>query len=444
MSNTMFQRLIPLKPLLLFPMLLLLAGCASARAADEPTRFTGFLENETLVISPEIGGRIIAMPITQGQTVHTGDLIAQLDDTYLQLQLAQADAAVQKAQAQLAQLQAAVRPEEVALAQARVAQAQAGLQAAEIALQDAMALRDNPQDLDLQIAQARTTLAEAQAAAQAAQYQAQAADLEKQMWGAIAQDLARGVTVTLPDGTVITVDSPPEKKHQANVQWNLASQKAWQAWAQAKQAQQAVEQAQVALDNLLLQRKDNQQAQAQVVAATNARDQAAAAVAQAQAALDATQAGPTPSQLQAAQAAVQQAQAARDAQAVALNKTRITAPADGIIQEQYLHPGEVVGPNQQLVRLVKPNQFTITIYVPAGIIDNFQVNTILPLVVDTAPDHPYQARVTAISDEPEYTMRQSQNVGERAAVLYGVTLKVLNPDPFLRPGLPADILLTQP
>ncbi len=447
-TSTPWRSLFPFPILLLVLILVpaILMGCARVQdaSAREEHRFTGFLEAESVVIAPEIGGRILAIPVEEGDVIEAGMLLARLDDSRIRLELAQAEAQVARAEAELAQLLAAVRPEDVALAEARVAQAQAALQAAETALMDATKLRDHPQELDVQITQARAALAEAQAHARAAKHLAEAADLEQQMWGEIAQDLARGVQVTLPDGTVITVDAPPEKKQQANIQWNLASQKAWQAWSQAKQAENAAVQAQVALNDLLAQKKNPQEAEAQVVAATNARDQAAAALKQAEAALEVVKAGPSEEQIAAAKAAVEQARAARDAQATALTKTRILAPTAGVVLERYFSPGEVIAPGQQLLRITRPNVLTITIYVPAGMIDAFQVGTPLPLVIESAPDRRYTARILSVADEPEFTMRQSQNNAERAAVVYAVTLQVENPDDLLRPGLPADVLLRQP
>ena len=449
MSRTVFSNpysaiRIPLLILTLVP--ILLTGCTTVQGASEPQerRFTGFLENETLVLAPEISGRILAMAVEEGDEVQAGEELARLDDSYIRLQLAQAEAQAARAEAELAQLKAAVRPEDVAVAEARVRQAQAALDAADIALADAIELRDHPQELEVQIAQARAALKEAQAHARAAQHQARAAELEMQMWGEIARDLANGVAVTLPDGTVVTVGAPPEKKQQANTQWNLASQKAWQAWSQAKQAKNAAAQAQAALDDLLRQKENGQEGEAQIVAATNARNQAAAALKQAQAALEAVKAGPSREQIAAAEAVAAQARAAREALATALAKARILAPADGVILERYFSPGEVIASGQQLLRLTRPGRMTITIYAPASMIDDFRVGDILPLKVDSAPGREYGARILAISDQPEFTMRQSQNIAERAAVVYAVILQIENPDDLLRPGLPADVILRTP
>jgi HlyD family secretion protein len=441
MSRTTISKQLSTIPLLLLA--LLLTACTGVARGQEPetNRFTGFLESETVTIAPEISGRIVALPVEEGDAVTAGQIIARLDDSLIKLQLAGADADVAAAEARLAQLRAAVRPEDVALAEARLAQAQVAADAAESALEDAIRLRDNPQELDVQIAQAQAALNEASAHARAAKHQAQAADIEAQMWGEITRDLAQGKTVTLPDGTIITSEAPPEKRQQANKQWNLASQKAWQAWQQAAQADAAARQAQIALNDLKKQRENRQEAEAQVVAATNARDKALAGVNQAQAALEAVKAGPTDEQIAAAEAAVEQARAARDATAVQLDKTIIKAPIDGVINARYFSENEVIGPGQRLASITRPDHITITIYVPASRVDSISVGDLYPLEVESAPGRQYQARVVAISDKPEFTMRQSQNVAERAAVVYAVTLRVENPDDLLRPGLPADILL---
>ncbi len=422
---------------------MLLGACAGAASGQETQaqRFTGFLENQEVVLAPEIGGKIVELAVREGDAVQQGQVIARLDDEAIRLQLAQADADVAEAEARLAQLKAAVRPEDVALAEARLQQAQAGLAAAESALQDAIRLRDNPQELDVKIAQAQATLAEARAHAKAAEHQARAADLEARMWGEAVRDLSQGKTVTLPNGQTITVNAPPQQRHKANLQWNIASQEAWKAWQQAAEAKAAASQALVSLTTLQEQRKNRQEAEAQVVEATNARDNARAAVEQAQAALDAVKAGPGEEQIAAAEAAVQQARASRDAQAARLEKTAITAPDDGIVTARYFSQGEVIGPGQRLVSISKPDRITITIYAPAAMIDTLHVDDVYPLEVETAPGRQYQARITAIADEPEFTMRQSQNVAERAAVVYAVTLTIDNPDDLLRPGLPADVII---
>ncbi|NOX61468.1 MAG: biotin/lipoyl-binding protein [Chloroflexi bacterium] len=434
----------PLKrriPILIF--LFLLTACAAPWREKEtgPVRLTGFIEAASVEVAPEIAGRLVEVAVDEGDPVAAGQVVARLDDEQLRLQLALAEAEVNEAEARLAQLQHAVREVDVALAEAQVKQAEVALAAANQALADAVRLRDNPQMLDVQIAQARAALDEAKAHARAAEYQAQAADLEAEMWGVIVQDLRDGVDVKLPTGGVITVDAPPEKLDYANQQWNLASQAAWAAWEDVDAAKAAVKQAQTALDDLLRMKENPQEAEAQVVAATNARDEARSALEQARAQLDAVSAGPSQEQIDAAEAAVVQARAQRDALAAQIEKTALVAPVDGLVSARYRSSGEVIGPSQSLLTIAQPDALEITIFAPAQLLDSFAVGDTLPLVVDAAAGRRFSARVLEIRDEPEFTLRRSQNVAERADSVYAVRLLILDSDPLLRPGLPADILI---
>ncbi|NOZ71521.1 MAG: biotin/lipoyl-binding protein, partial [Chloroflexi bacterium] len=331
---------------ILLSALLLLGGCvrpfATPSNSSEPLHLTGFLEARQTHIAAEMGGRILSITVAEGDAVQAGEILVQLDDSFQQKQLAVADARVQEAKAELAQLQASVRPEDIALAEAQVVQAEIALKTAEEALADAILLRDNPQELDIQIAQARAALSEAQAHARAAKYQAAAADIEAQMWEAITRDLWDGVQVTIPGRGTTVVDAPPDKIDYASTQWNLASQAAWIAWQNAAQADSAVTKAQAQLNDLLAIKKNPQNAEKQVTAATNARDEAAATLIQARAQLDAIKAGPTQTQLEAAAAAVRQAQAERDVLAVQLENATLTAPISGWVSARYYQPGEVV------------------------------------------------------------------------------------------------------
>ena len=117
---------------------------------------SGTIEASKVTVTTETGGRIVELLVDEGDSVRAGQVVARLDAALLEAQIAQAKAAVEVAEAQLALAKAKARPEELRRAQAAVAQAEAARQAARQAWLDAQTLRDNPQELDLQIIAART------------------------------------------------------------------------------------------------------------------------------------------------------------------------------------------------------------------------------------------------------------------------------------------------
>ncbi|HUV90601.1 MAG TPA: biotin/lipoyl-binding protein, partial [Anaerolineae bacterium] len=92
---------------------------------------SGSVEPQARVsLSFEVPGRVVEVPVTVGEPVKAGEVVARLDSTSLALQVQQAQAALASAKAQLAQLRAGPRPEEVAAAEANLRAAQSQVSAA--------------------------------------------------------------------------------------------------------------------------------------------------------------------------------------------------------------------------------------------------------------------------------------------------------------------------
>lgn len=79
-------------------------------------------------LSPQESGRIAQLYVQEGDRVSQGQVVAHMDGTRLEAQIQQYQAAVAKAQAELAEKLAGNRPEEVAQAKARVATEAANVQ----------------------------------------------------------------------------------------------------------------------------------------------------------------------------------------------------------------------------------------------------------------------------------------------------------------------------
>jgi HlyD family secretion protein len=97
-------------------------ACREREAADS-SRVSGQIQATEVQVAAEVGGRILELPVAEGDRVARGAVIARLDtrDVELALQRAQADRAV--ADAQLRLLQAGARAEDIRQAQAQLAAA---------------------------------------------------------------------------------------------------------------------------------------------------------------------------------------------------------------------------------------------------------------------------------------------------------------------------------
>jgi HlyD family secretion protein len=103
-----------------------LGGCGGDEAGGA-LRVSGHVEATDVRVSAEVGGRIAALPVEEGDTVERDALFAQIDTTDLELQLRSARAERRLAAAELDLLEAGYRSEDIAEAEARVEQAEAEL-----------------------------------------------------------------------------------------------------------------------------------------------------------------------------------------------------------------------------------------------------------------------------------------------------------------------------
>ena len=117
--------------------LLCLAAVVSPACRKKATgnpRVSGQVEATEVQVAPEVGGRVLDIPVSEGNRAKKGDLIARLDtrDVDLALQRAQADRAA--ADAALRLLRAGSRPEDIRQAEAQAVAANSDVAAAQVDL----------------------------------------------------------------------------------------------------------------------------------------------------------------------------------------------------------------------------------------------------------------------------------------------------------------------
>jgi multidrug efflux pump subunit AcrA (membrane-fusion protein) len=132
-------------------------GILGEAQASETHTVSGYIEADEINLATETSGRIMLITLEEGDLAHGGQILVELDTALLEADVRQAKARIATAKAQLAKIKAGVRAEEIAKAEAAVAVAEAAAEAAYTRWQDAIHLRDNPQELDRQIDAARTT-----------------------------------------------------------------------------------------------------------------------------------------------------------------------------------------------------------------------------------------------------------------------------------------------
>jgi HlyD family secretion protein len=384
---------------------------------------SGFIEADIISIAPEIAGRVVARPVSEGNSVELGDVLLKLQDDILSAQVDLARGKLAEAQAVLAQAKAGARSESIVQTKAQLNLAQAARDAAQQAWRDAQLIRDNPQALDVQIAAARTQVEVIRQQLDATLLQRDIAEKSWKDYGETSDKLA---------------DVPPAFRPSLPIEYYSIPYRWEQALAAVNVAQANYAAAQTSLKNLQAQRVNPQEAQTQVDAAHAKFESAQAAVAQAKAALNGLQAGVTVEQIDAAQAQVDMAQAALEAAQTQLDKTILTAPVNGLIAATSVHTGELAAPALAALKIADLDQMHLTIFVPGSELGQFSIGQTINVRVDAFPDRVFPGSIVLIGDTAEYTPRNVRTPNERMKLVYAVKIKLDNPDHVLKPGLQAE------
>ncbi|HKZ87025.1 MAG TPA: HlyD family efflux transporter periplasmic adaptor subunit [Anaerolineae bacterium] len=325
------------------------------------------------------GGRVAEILVAEGQTVKEGDALIRLQDDELKAGLAQAQATLDLAKANLAQIEEGMRPEQIAQAEAAVRAAQANLAAA-------AAERD------------RLTGSASDARIAAAQANLAAAQVEQKL----SQDAY-------------------DKIDQAGLTGTLEEQARFRLAA----ANQAVAAAQKALDEATSgSTLSARAAQASVAAALAQRDLA-------QAQLEELKNGPTESQLAVARAGVAQAEAAVQAAQAALDEATLRAPFDGTIAQITVDQGQVIAPGFVVAGIAWLDAWQVeTDDLSEVDVVNVRVGQPVKITVDALPDVTLEGVVASITPRAET---------RRGDVTYTVTVDVQGDDPRALWGMTAQV-----
>ena len=387
-----------------------LLACQSAAPSSSELRLTGSVEGTQVEVVAEVGGRVTAISVAEGDSVRAGDPIIHLDDAALTAQVMQAAAAVSAAEANLAQVKAGTRAEAIAAAEAAVQQARAERDGAQTTSSNTLAIRANPQELTAQIDAARAGVKLAGENVDVMQTRLEEARYWRDFYG---KDKAKRETLDKAIGIA---------------QKNL----------EAAQAQ--LDGAQAQLNALVAMRAAPVALESQVNAARSAYSVTLASVRVAEASLAELKAGPTTEEVAKAQAQLHQAQAQLKLAQAYQARATITAPLTGFVAERSVDVGETVQPGGTLLSIVNLDVVEMTVYVPQAYLPRLHVGGTVKVLTDAYASTTFEGQITAIAQQAEFSSRDTQSKEDRANIVFAVTVTLPNSDLRLKAGMAADVI----
>ena len=350
--------------------LLTLCGCPSE---SDTVAISGTIEARAATAGSRVGGRVMEVPVEEGDAITKGDVLVQLDDAEARALLAAAKAQIAAQEAFLSKLEAGATTEQLQQGEAAVAVTEAQLD---------MALK-GARNEEIQAARAAVDAAAAQR------------------------------TVT--------------RKEFERIENLLAKEVA---------SQRQFDQAKAALDAAEAQYRGAREQRDLVLSGARDEEIAMARAArdQAQAALAELKVGARREDIAAAYAAMEGALAERQRAQIGVDEMRIIAPQNGVVESLDVRPGDLVRPGP-VVRIVDPEDLEVTIYVGAALLGQLSVGQEITFDADAFKTERFSGTIKRIASEGEYTPRNLQTQEERVQQVFGVTLGLDTHGGKLRPGM---------
>lgn len=336
-----------------------------------------FIRGDVTQIMPQVAGQILKVHIRDNQEVKQGDLLIEIDSRDYEARLAEAQAALQAAEANHRAAQATTEQTQT-ITQGSVEEASSGVAASLAALQTARAQAGASRDRERQ---AQATIKATQAAAMQAHAQITAAEAEATR---AAADVRRYQTLHR-EGVVSQqqLDQATAAAQTANAQLAAARERAAAAAAQVEVTRAAAATSAAEVRQAAAQAR---QAQAQLSQA-RARSGAAFAGSQ-QVRVSQEQASSASSSVEQARNRVSQAQ-------LQLSYTRIYAPVSGHVTNRTVVDGNYAQVGQALMAIV-----TGSVWVEANFketqITHMRPGQSVVITVDAYPNRTFRGKVDSI------------------------------------------------
>ncbi|MBU1297535.1 MAG: efflux RND transporter periplasmic adaptor subunit, partial [Bacteroidetes bacterium] len=158
--------------------------------------------------------------------------------------------------------------------------------------------------------------------------------------------------------------------------------------------------------------------------------------------LEKLKSGARSEEIDAAKARFDQAVAQADGLKKKVSDCSVLAPISGYVTKRMVEKGELAGAGMPMFHIANLDEIEIMVYLPETQLGKVQLGNKADVTIDSFLDKNFPGEVVYISPEAEFTPKHIQTKEERVKLVFGVKVKVPNPDHILKAGLPADVSLS--
>jgi multidrug resistance efflux pump len=175
------------------------------------------------------------------------------------------------------------------------------------------------------------------------------------------------------------------------------------------------------------------------------RNRSVAKAAATKAHLDLVLAGTRSEVIAQSEANVAETQAKLDEINANLREAEVRSPSYAVVEVLSVRKGDLIPPNTPIVRILKTEDLWVRVYVPETQLGKVRVDQTAYVTIDSYPGRRFEGRVIQVSSQSEFTPRNIQSVDERRYQVFGVKVRVEQPDDprerIFKSGMAAEVFL---
>lgn len=126
---------------------------------------------------------------------------------------------------------------------------------------------------------------------------------------------------------------------------------------------------------------------------------------------------------------------------VDLLETEIRAPAEAIVEVIAVRKGDVVAPNQPIIRVLLAGDMWVKVFVPETDIGKVRLNQTVDVQVDSYPGKKFEGTVIQVGTIAEFTPRNVQSKEERRYQVFPVKIHVQEHQGVFKAGMAASVIV---
>jgi multidrug resistance efflux pump len=376
----MIRKILLLSAVLLVAGGVLAAALYSWRSGPAVLQLPGIVEIQEVRLGSKVGGRVAEVPVLEGEEVKEGQVLVRFDTPELAAQRQQLEARLQLAEADLLRARNGPRPQELEAARAAADAARARWQK----------LKAGWREEEIRYAKSELEAADADV------------KLAREEFDRIDRLIARG------SGSRAEHDAARANRDRA-LGRVAAARARYEMYAAGSRPEDIAE--------------------------------AAADLARLQDNYELLQAGTRPEEIAAAAARVAEIKGLLHENQVNQDEASVRAPGPAIIEVLAVRKGDLIAPNQPVVRILRAEDIWVKVFVPATQLGRVDLNREVAVKVDGYPNRPFRGKVLQVATISEFTPRNVQSVDERQHQVFAVKVRIEDPQGIFKSGMAAEVTL---